>query len=162
MRIRTASRCFLRVLDQVSEVASLVLWDLFNYVCLLELLPQWSHLFFFMESLNCHVPLQSHSLPRELPPPRFGTNFSSALQSRFSKFYGHVNDLVWSIITRVLNNCICNRGLKVSISTISDATLLFHGRYFMKQGQRLTGLVQWVCFQVLHFHMLQLSSWITR
>ena len=31
----------------------------------------------------------------------------------------------------------------------------------MKQGWGLTGLIQWVCFQVLHFDMLQLSSWIT-
>ena len=134
MRIRTASWCFLCILDQVSEVASLVLCDLFDYVCLLELLPQWSHLFFFMESLNCHVPLQSQPLPSQLPPPRFGTNFSSALQSGFSKFYGHMNDLVWSMIMRVLNDGVCNRGLKVSISTISDSTLLFHGRYFNKTG----------------------------
>lgn len=29
------------------------------------------------------------------------------------------------------------------------------------KARDLTGLIQWVCFQVLHFHMLQLSSWIT-
>ena len=135
MRIRTASWSFLRILDQVSDVASLVLWDLFNCVCLLELLPRWRHLLFFMESLNCHVPpSEPPPPPHPLPPPRFGTNFRSALQSRVSKFYEHMNDLVWSIIMRVLNDCLCTKGLKVSISTISDSTLLFHGRYFMNQG----------------------------